>query len=55
MNGKEFFKDEEQLKVRLEEEAEKWFDQRINCGGYALELDPISANLSSARSLTVKS
>lgn len=35
----EFFKDEEQLKERLEEEAEKWFDQRINCGGYALELD----------------
>ena len=24
---------------RLEEEADKWFDQRINCGGYALEID----------------
>lgn len=41
---KEFLSDkfwvtEEQWQKRLEEENERWFNDRINCGGYALELD----------------
>lgn len=35
----EIFKSEEEWQKRIEEKAEKWFNQRINCGGYALELD----------------
>lgn len=41
---KEFLSDkfwvtEEQWQERLKEDTERWFDDRINCGGYALELD----------------
>ena len=41
---KEFLSDkfwvtEEQWRKRLKEETERWFKDRINCGGYALELD----------------
>ena len=41
-----FFKSEEQLQNKLEEEAEILFNQRINCGGYALELDTRIFNFS---------
>ena len=34
-----FFKSQEQLKERIEKQTELWFNDRINCGGYALELD----------------
>lgn len=35
----EFWVTEEQWQERLKEDTERWFDDRINCGGYALELD----------------
>lgn len=34
-----FWITEEQWQERLKEDTERWFDERINCGGYALELD----------------
>lgn len=42
----EIFKSEEEWQKRIEEEAEKGFNQRINCGGYALELDACVFNYS---------
>lgn len=42
----EIFKSEEQWQKRIEEEAERNFNQRINCGGYALELDTCVFNYS---------
>jgi len=42
----DFFKSEEQLQKRIEEQAEKWFNDRINCGGFALELDTCVFNYS---------
>ena len=41
-----FFKSEEELQKRIEEEANSWFNDRINCGGYALELDTCIYNYS---------
>lgn len=41
-----FLKSEEQLQKRLEQKAETWFNDRINCGGFALELDTCIFNYS---------